>query len=307
MENEEIFENFESFFNSNYLPLENNFSLFNLKDEDLLLERDEQSINKINLDIKPNNIQPIENHKTTITLKINKHQKNELNEDIYNNALFSNNLLEKNNLEINSIKSEEKKELSPKKLLGRKKKNSNEKGKHNKYSEDNIIRKCKTFFVNLLSSFINNFIYKIFNGNIGLGVHKKQLLKLNQNQIIDAKHNKQFLNKKLKDIFSEDISKNYSCFPLDYNKNLINILLNLQDEEKRIKFKNLFELTFLDCLKHFRGNNKLDILEGLQSLEDASKKFEDDKQYLKLFLHYIKNFEKIIMRKRSRQKNEKKI
>ena len=37
----------------------------------------------------------------------------------------------------------EKKEKKEKKMLGRKKKGSNEKGKHDKYSQDNIIRRIK--------------------------------------------------------------------------------------------------------------------------------------------------------------------
>ena len=297
-------ENYESSYNLNYPPLDSeyNISLFNINYEEFLQEKDEESINNINSYKKPNNMQQFENHKTTMTLKFQNPKNTELHSDSDNNDIFSNNLLEKNNFEINHKKQEEKKEISHIKFLGRKKKNSSEKGKHNKYSEDNIIRKCKSFLLNVLSSFINNFIYKIFNGNIGLGTNIKQLLKLNQKQIVDAKHNKQFLDKKLKDIFSEDISKNCSCYPLEHNKNLINNLLNEKDQEKRIKFKNLFELTFLDCLKHFRGSNNINILQGLQSLDDIYKKFGDDEEYSNLFIYYIKNFENVILRKRSRQK-----
>jgi hypothetical protein len=46
-------------------------------------------------------------------------------------------------------------ESNKKKLLGRKKKNSGEKGVHNKFSEDNIIRKIKPIINNSLREFIN--------------------------------------------------------------------------------------------------------------------------------------------------------
>ena len=47
---------------------------------------------------------------------------------------------------------------------GRKTKNSIEKGIHNKYTSDNIIRKCKSVLLKILSNLINNrikdFYYK---------------------------------------------------------------------------------------------------------------------------------------------------
>ena len=63
----------------------------------------------------------------------------------------------------------------------------------------------------------------------------KQLLTLNHKQkaniIVDE--NKQFLQKTLQEIFSDNISKRYTNYPLDHNKNLINRLLEEDDEEKR--------------------------------------------------------------------------
>ena len=195
----------------------------------------------------------------------------------------------------------EKTENLPKKIaLGRKRKNSNEKGIHNKYSEDNILRKIKSNLLNILYHFINMFIYEIYEGNIGKGIFKKQLLKMNQRQILDSKNNKDFLNKKLKYIFSENISEKYTYFPLEFNKNLIQELLNEYDEEKRKNLENLFDLTFLDCLLHFRGDKKIDILQGLESLEDLCQKFEEDKEYLESFRYSVFQFENIILRKKNR-------
>ena len=187
-----------------------------------------------------------------------------------------------------------------KRKLGRKKKNSNEEGKHNKYSEDNIIRKIKVTVISFLKDFINLVIFTIYDGKIGKGVFKKELLKLNQRQIIISKYNREFLDKSLKDIFSEDISTKFNNYKLDHNKRIINNLLNEPDFNKRTKFENLFNLTFLECILHIRGENPCDHLKGLASLDDICKKFEDDKDYYDLFKYYIFNIEKIIRNKKRR-------
>jgi len=197
-------------------------------------------------------------------------------------------------------KKENGKEVNKKSLLGRKKKGSNETGNHNKYSEDNVIKKIKAHLLTILYKFINDVIKKVYNGNIGHGIFQKQLLKINQNQVIVSKNNKQFLNKTLKDIFSEDISTKYSTHSLSHNKELIKNLLNETDEEKRIKLNKLFNLTFIECLRHFRGSEFIEELRGLDSLESVLKKFENDKVYLDEFNGYCFKFEEVIQKKKNR-------
>ena len=243
-----------------------------------------------------NNIK-IENLKTKPSLNENLQTPKNLKENLENK--------EKNELSQTPKNEVEKTENLPKKIaLGRKRKNSNEKGIHNKYSEDNIIRKIKSNLLNILYNFINMFIYEIYEGNIGKGIFKKQLLKMNQRQIIDSKNNKVFLNKKLKHIFSDNICEKYTYFPLEFNKNLIEELLNELDGEKRKKLKNLFDLTFLDCLLHFRGDKKIEILQGLESLEDLCQKFKEDKEYLESFRYSVFQFENIILRKKNRMQKK---
>lgn len=192
------------------------------------------------------------------------------------------------------------KEKEKKCLLGRKKKNSNEKGKHNKFSADNIIKKIKSTLLIILYKYINFEINKIYNGNIGHGIFQKQLMKINQNQIITSKNNKQFLNKTLKEIFSDDISSKYSSFSVSHNRDLIQALLKENDEEKRIKFEKLFNLTFIDCLNHYTGNVVTEELHGLSSLSSTLKKFEDDKEYMEAFKYYCYNFEEVIQKIKNR-------
>ena len=56
--------------------------------------------------------------------------------------------------------------------------------------------------------FINQRIYNAYDGNIGEGILKKELVKLEQSQKMNssAEFNKEFLNKTLKEILSQIIS-----------------------------------------------------------------------------------------------------
>ena len=188
------------------------------------------------------------------------------------------------------------------KKLGRKRKNSKSKGLHNKYSGDNIFMKKKSTLLSELTNYINTVIYKTYNGDISQGILKKELKKMDQTQIKNVKDNKELLNKKLKDIFSVDISGRYSNFLYGHNRDLINELLNDKNEEKRMKFVKIFNLTFMDCLNHFSGKIFIKDIDGLKTLNEECKKYQDDLEYVNLFKAYIYDFEDIIMRKRSRNR-----
>ena len=215
------------------------------------------------------------------------------------------NLNNSNEIQINILDNihRKKKNSLKKNNLGRKRKNSNIKGKHNKYSQDNIIKKIKSSLISILYRYINSFIIKIYKGKIGYGVFKKQLLTINQSQIVNVKNNKKFLYKNLKDIFSDNITGKYSTYHINHNKILIQNLLNEEDEEKKIKFNNLFTLTFIDCLNHFIREKEIDILNGIEYLDDFCKKFEDDKDYIELFKYYAQNLEKIVLSKKERNRH----
>ena len=73
--------------------------------------------------------------------------------------------------------------ISGKNKLGRKKKTSNENRFHNKYSSDNIIRKCKVIIINVLSEYINNKIKNIYQNDRS---NIEILMKMNQNQVINS-------------------------------------------------------------------------------------------------------------------------
>jgi len=122
-------------------------------------------------------------------------------------------------------------------------------------------------------------------------------------------YNKDFLAKTLETIFSGDISSKYSCHPSTHNKRIIESLINDKDEKKRNIFGGLFNLTFVDCLEHFRGSKKVKELEGIKNLKNYLKelKIKHDDNYCTIFKYFLNNFESIINEKKSRIRNKKKI
>ena len=176
-------------------------------------------------------------------------------------------------------------------------------GEHNKFSDDNLRRKCKHLVLKTVFSFINKKIIEMYD-KIGFGIFKKQLLTINQKQKINAiiQYNKDFLNKSLEDIFSVDISRKYTTHPLSHNKQLINFLKNDENINIAQYFRNLFKLKFIDCLKHFRGSQHFKELEGLEGFDSIKEKYEDDIDYLHSLNYYIMNYEVIINNKRTRKK-----
>ena len=191
--------------------------------------------------------------------------------------------------------------------FGRKKKDSNEKGIHDKYSSDNIIRKCKAVLLQIISNFINNKIKDIYRYDRNYSIRRSGLKKMNQFQVVNSnvKYNQQFIYKKLKDIFSEKISSRCTTYSEEHNKQLINCLLNEKDKIKRNLFNEIFNLTFLDCLKHFRGSIVISCLYGLKNIDEVINEFKDE-DYKESFICYIENFEEIIKNKKPRR-NKKNI
>ena len=207
---------------------------------------------------------------------------------------------------LNGEKKQKKEEQTK---FGRKKKNSSETGKHNKYSGDNLIRKCKGIIMHLVYILINNKIEENYKSDSNYDKKTKKLLKINQFQIInsDVEFNKNIMNKTLGEILSDSITLRYSRYEQDHNEKLIKNLLEEKDEKKKSLFTKLFNLTFLDCLMHFRGTKPIKELEDLTKYEEICKSFEQDEDYLYSFRYYIDNYEKIMENKKARTKKDKKM
>jgi len=159
-------------------------------------------------------------------------------------------------------------------------------------------KKCKNLILKCLLEFINDKIKVEYNNNIGHGESEKSLKILSQKYkkkaTVDSDRN--FMNKKLGEIFSQDISDRFCKYSLDHNKLVIESLINEEDEMKRNYFTKLFNLTFRDCLMHLSGDNNFQELEGFKSLTDIKDYLlkKNDVGYVEYFIDYIKNFEKMI-------------
>ena len=234
------------------------------------------------------------------------------NQDVKNNTIIGEKKTgDANNnffaIEIYREEEEEKKEKKEEKKCGRKRKGQETGVKHTKYSDDNLRRKIKHIILSVLQAFINNKIKEIYNGNLGQGMTLKQILTLNHEQIrnINVKYNKNFLDKTLGEIFSDDISSKFTNFPKVHNRKLIIALTNEDDESKKSYFRRLFNLTFLNGLEHFRGSQFHEELIGLKGYRETLERFQNEKEYESCLEYYIKNFEVIIRNKKSRNRTKR--
>jgi len=172
---------------------------------------------------------------------------------------------------------------------------------------DKYIKKIRSIILNTLLIFFNSLIKVAYNNDIGQGFCKKQLLPIDKKCLNHSyvESDKEFLDKKLIDIFSV-ISEKYTSYPKTHNKELIEKMINFQYYGNY--FKELFELSFLDCLEHIRGTKNSEILDGLPKMEQILK---NEGKNLKNFdlnniREIINHYEVRVEDRKSRAKKSKK-
>jgi len=197
--------------------------------------------------------------------------------DDNNNYIIEDNDYKEEKNESIGIGSRYDEEVNPteeKSPYGRKSKKDKEKGKkglHTKISEDNKIRKIKSFFGKSLYQFIKSSFIK-----------EEDLLKLeiDVNKCLKKEYNEELFHKKLKDLFMEtNISNKYRLKNVITNEKLIT---KVYKEQKEIPVIKILELTYLEAFKIFRrklnSNLKID-LKLLQKIEGTdfldNHKFKD--------------------------------
>ena len=182
-----------------------------------------------------------------------------------------------------------------------------EREENEKYSNDNLLRRAKTILFDSLLKYDNYIISKVFDDQLGNGINIKKLLKINHSQIknINANYNRDLIKTSQGKIFSENISKRHTYYPLDHNKKLINKLLNETDDEKRKTFINLFSKTLKECIQHITGQ-KNEELKGLENFyEKEIIELEEDDKFKKEIKKFIDNYEEIINKKKPRKTKQK--
>ena len=213
------------------------------------------------------------------------------------------------------------KEMKPKtketpKFLGQKRQSEN----HSKFAFDNLVRKIKSklfgsILIILNKSLESNNKEKTMTLNEPQRVKKGEVsyecfLKPDQKIILqtNVRENLTLLDSKLRDIFSENVStkaKNFSKeYQLGYNKNFIE---KIKNDEKKKKTNDILDMTFFQCLEHFRGTNKYEALNGLEKeYEKVIEELSDDEEYLESFKYQLNHFEDLYKNKRARNRNSNK-
>jgi len=192
---------------------------------------------------------------------------------------------------------------------GRKTKRDNVE-EHNRYDADNIIKKIKAKIIDYCLKFINKIINK-------KDEEKIQLLKIDYKYIdqLERKANLDLFEMTLKDLFSLDISRKYKTKSEDYNKILINGILEEKIEiEDFDTIKSIFEITLNDWIDLFtykkdtltlvNGNNTKiqENFVGVNRLLNkiSEKGCQNDDKYYTLFLLYLFNFQRWFYIKKGR-------
>ena len=116
---------------------------------------------------------------------------------------------------------------------------------------------------------------------------------------------KEFINKTLKDILSEKITKRIKYYKEDHNKSVIEKVL----QEKKDKFENLFNITFIECLEHFIGIKQYNELKGLTVFNECKDKIvkkykKDGENYYQNLKIFMKEFKERINNAKPRQKKK---
>ena len=144
-------------------------------------------------------------------------------------------------------------------------------GKHNEYTPDNMIKKCKTMIIKEIFNSVNEKIVQ--KEGTKPGILKNTLMKMNQKQIVKCtvNDNKSFLYKTIGEILSEDISR--GNFPKKHNKIIIENK-TLQNQINKLTIENnTYNLKLNDLNIKYQEQKKL-ILEKekeLNYLKEASK------------------------------------
>ena len=188
-----------------------------------------------------------------------------------------------------------------KKTKAEKKKTEKDKGKHNKFSEDNLMRKIKSHFLDYIHNRLNN---SFRNKNV-------QFLKLFSeiNENLKRSYNIELLNKTIREIYENSpISGRYrkvNEHNSDINKKIIEQIFKEVDnkEEEVIQILNS---KYKDLLSEFRNNNLENFLNKIK--EDEKNKKEEKENidnYILIIENLCLNYENWFLNKKGRNREKK--
>lgn len=219
------------------------------------------------------------------------------------------------NEKIFNIMKEKKKKVD----MGRIKNENKNKiyGLHDKYSEDNIIRKIKASFIEKNMNLLN----KEYKDHLNFNNIKKKIRLIRrilptESRKIKKEENIKFFNSQLKEIFATPISTKYSKYGSDYNirnidelykenkaKNVINIL-EKQISEMYYIYCNDIKVDGFETLQDDLRNLEFELRE--EEIEMTPEKEKEIKNYLEKYKYIARNLIKIFDNKKSRCRKQSK-
>ena len=214
------------------------------------------------------------------------HDKNSINSQDNDENRFFTKTKEESNRQKLKIFSIVKKQKINNKLNANKKKES--KNKHNKFSEDNIVTKIKTYFVNSLIEYINIIYSKFKKG-------KQKLLKKISPKFSKAyskKSNQCFLRLNVKQFVSIEISKRCRDSP-DHNEKQIEKLYKQKESEECMKILD----SKLSEMYELYTSNEIDEFSLDHDLERLKEKKKESIDYINQFKETANNLIGILSRK----------
>ena len=195
---------------------------------------------------------------------------------------------------------------------GRIKKNTIYVGKHNKFSEDNIIRKIKGKFLEKCRLYIND-LYKKYLLKKNRDPKKERILLQRLNPKVSRKIkrnlNLEWLESKLYQVFSENVSEKCTLYDEDYNERQIKVLFSKDEATEVIK---ILKKSVKEMFHYYTNNEEIDGFKTLKDdLEEIKKKMNEEKEeyidrYLNKYRSIAENLEDIFINKSSRTNNVKK-
>lgn len=221
-----------------------------------------------------------------------------INKDIESVSIFKNNIKQKRNKNTVNVKK--------KKLLGRKNKKDDSKGLHNKDSMDNIIKKIKRIFFEIVIEYINVKIKEEIKKEI-------KLLRLDYANVNNLKKENELklFNMKLKDLASSKPSRKHKLNKdEEFNKKVIKSIL--EKEKDKEKINNLLNMTFGEftdvfSLKKSQDDDNIQRLEKSlleKSLTEIVEK--SDEEYFSRFVFFLFNYKAWFINKKGRNPKQKK-
>lgn len=192
--------------------------------------------------------------------------------------------------------------------LGRNSKNEIylQKNQHTKDEINNIITKIKRNVMSNIIYFINILLKNSENPRI----KERRLNKIDQSIIIVCKkeQNLELLEKTLKDLLSSEISIKYRHFDKNYNKELIDIILEEDDEDiKEVLNKTLEDMVNIYVQDIVEDNIYKDFRRIKDDKSDILELYENDgTEYFNKYEAVAKNLKRIISARPSRNRNNNK-